>query len=45
MFLELLSASPEGLYYMFAILDKAKPGTRYKRLKLGSGQAYNCSRD
>jgi hypothetical protein len=26
---------------MFAILDKAKRGTKYKRLKLGGGQAYD----
>jgi hypothetical protein len=26
---------------MFAILDKAKPDRKYKRLKLGGGQAYD----
>jgi hypothetical protein len=29
---------------MFTILDKAKPG-KYKRLKLGGGQAYDRSSD
>jgi hypothetical protein len=28
---------------MFAVLDKAKPERKYKRLKLGGGQAYDCS--
>jgi hypothetical protein len=26
--------------YMFTILDKEKPDTKYKRLELGGGQAY-----
>jgi hypothetical protein len=28
---------------MFAILGKAKPDRKYKRLKLGGGQAYDRS--
>jgi hypothetical protein len=28
---------------MFAILDKAKPHTKYKRLKLGGGHVYDRS--
>jgi hypothetical protein len=28
---------------MFAILDKAKPDRKYKRLKLGGGHLYDCS--
>jgi hypothetical protein len=31
--------------YIFAILDKAKPDRKYKRLRLDGGQAYNHSRD
>jgi hypothetical protein len=31
---------------MFAVLDKVKPDIgKYKRLKLGGGQAYNHSSD
>jgi hypothetical protein len=30
---------------VFAILDKAKPDRKYKRLKLGGGQAYDRSSD
>jgi hypothetical protein len=28
---------------MSAILGKAKPDTKHKRLKLGGGQVYDCS--
>jgi hypothetical protein len=30
---------------MFAAQDKAQPNLKYKRLKLGGGQAYNRSND
>jgi hypothetical protein len=30
---------------IFAALDKAKPGRKYKRLKLGGGQPYDRSSD
>jgi hypothetical protein len=30
---------------MFATLDKVKPDRKYKRLKLGGGQAYDRSSD
>jgi hypothetical protein len=28
---------------MFVTLDKARPDTKYKRLKLGGGHVYGCS--
>jgi hypothetical protein len=30
---------------LFAILDTARPDRKCRRLKLGCGQAYGCSRD
>jgi hypothetical protein len=31
--------------YMFPMLEKAKHDTENMRLKLGGGQAYDCSSD
>jgi hypothetical protein len=29
--------------HIFAILEKAKPDTKYEGLKLGSDESYDCS--